>query len=612
MAVAPSRIGPGRKTRGGTPSKKAASVLRATQVLRSTPHPAKKMATALSPRTVRSRKAAPPPSTKANDASPAKTPDASYQLDPARVLELQSDYVHSISLLWRDMLEGKNPALSGDKRFRGDAWTGLHAYLAEIYILNSRLMVQLAESVQADAKTQSKIRFAVQQWVDAMSPANYFATNPEAQQRVIETGGESLGAGLTNILSDLQKGRISQTDESAFEIGRNVAVTEGSVVFQNDIFQLIQYRPQTKTVYERPLLIVPPCINKFYILDLQPENSFVRHTVAQGHTVFLISWRNPTPAQAGFTWDDYVEEGTIRAIRVVQDISRQARLNLLGFCVGGTLLGTALAVLEARGQKVAQSLTLLTTLLDFSDAGVLSVLVDEAQVQMRERTIGGVAADGTCNGQVGLMPGRDLAASFSFLRPNDLVWNYVVSNYLKGNAPVPFDLLYWNADSTNLPGPFFAWYLRNTYLENRLKVPSLVQVCGVPVDLSRIDVPTYIYASRDDHIVPWPSAYASTQLLGGPVRFVLGASGHIAGVVNPPLKGKRSHWVSESLQGRFPADARSWLDTAHEVSGSWWPDWFHWLAGFGGSPMRPPRAAGNKHYRAIEAAPGAYVRARAA
>lgn len=612
MAVAPSRISPGRKTRGGAPGKKTASVLRATQVLRSTRYPATETEAALSPRASRSRKAAPTPDPKTDGASSAKTSEARYQLDPARVLELQSDYVRSISLLWRDMLEGKNPAVSGDKRFRGDAWTGLHAYLAEIYILNSRLMIQLAESVQADAKTQSKIRFAVQQWVDAMSPANYFATNPEAQQRVIETGGESLGAGLANIFADLQKGRISQTDESAFEIGHNVAVTEGSVVFQNDIFQLIQYRPQTKTVYGRPLLIVPPCINKFYVLDLQPENSFVRHAVAEGHTVFLISWRNPTSAQAGFTWDDYVEEGTIRAIRVVQDVSRQERLNLLGFCVGGTLLGTALAVLAARGQKVAQSLTLLTTLLDFSDAGVLSVLVDEAQVQMRERTIGGIAADGTCSGQVGLMPGRDLAASFSFLRPNDLVWNYVVSNYLKGDAPVPFDLLYWNADSTNLPGPFFAWYLRNTYLENRLKVPRLVHVCGVPVDLSQIDVPTYIYGSRDDHIVPWSSAYASTQLLGGRVRFVLGASGHIAGVVNPPLKGKRSHWVSEPLDGRFPADARAWLETAHEVPGSWWPDWFHWLAGFGGSQIRPSRVPGNKRYRAIEAAPGAYVRARAA
>ena len=609
MPVAPSRTVSRAKARGVKLGKKIPSAKRAAEILRGAADATKQDAAATSGH-ARPRKRVETPGGDDPACSPGVGP-LPYRLDPERAFALQSEYLGAISALWRDMLGGKPAAVSADKRFRAEAWTGLHAYLAEFYLLNSRLMMELAQSVQSDAKTQAKIRFAMQQWVDAMSPANYFATNPEALQRVIETGGESLSAGLANILADLQKGHISQTDETAFEVGRNLAVTPGHVVFQNEIFQLIQYQPQTKTVYERPLLMVPPCINKYYILNLQPENSLVYHAVAQGHTVFLISWCNPAAQQAGSTWDDYIAEGVIRAVRVVQDISHQKRVNLLGFCVGGTMLGTALAVLAARGEKVAQSLTFLTTLLDFSDGGALEVFIDEAQVQMRERTIGGIAVDGSGPGQTGLMSGRDLATSFSFLRPNDLVWNYVVSNYLKGGTPLPFDLLYWNGDSTNLPGPFFTWYLRNTYLENRLKTPGGAHVCGVPVDLSRVDIPTYIYGSREDHIVPWTSAYATTQLLTGPVRFVLGASGHIAGVINPPLKGKRNYWVSNSPEGVLPAEPGAWLAAAREVSGSWWPDWFEWLARAGGRRVKPRLAPGNARYRAIEAAPGTYVRVRA-
>jgi polyhydroxyalkanoate synthase len=534
-----------------------------------------------------------------------------YRIDPARLIELQRAYADKASQLWSGMMGGRAHAVHGDKRFSNAAWSGPHAYLADLYMLNAQFMTDLAQSVDADPKTRAKILFAVQQWTDAMSPANYLATNPEAQRKIVETQGESLAIGLANMMRDIQKGRISQTDETAFEVGRNVATTVGSVVFQNDLFQLIQYKPLGPTVFERPLLMVPPCINKFYILDLQPENSLVRHAVGQGQTVFLVSWRNPGEDEAALRWDDYIEQGVIKAIHVVRELASTKTINLLGFCIGGTLLATALSVLAARKQQPAESLTLLTTLLDFSDTGALDVFVDESQVSMREQSIGGLTSSGAPGGRVGLMPARDLATSFSFLRPNDLVWNYVVNNYLKGEAPAPFDLLYWNADSTSLPGPFFVWYLRNTYLENKLMVPGACKVSGVPVDLSRIKLPTYVYGSREDHIVPWPGAYASTQLLRGPKRFVLGASGHIAGVINPPEKGRRNYWAHGDTSGRCPADSAEWFASAEQIPGSWWPDWDRWLARFGGKKIKAPTKPGNTVYRPIEAAPGSYVRVRA-
>ena len=531
------------------------------------------------------------------------------KIDPAKLLELQNDYTRDLSKLWSSSTEDRQTRLS-DKRFAAEAWTGPHAFFADLYLLNARFIHGLADAVEADAKTRAKIRFAVQQWVDAMAPSNYLAMNPDALKKLVETKGESLRSGLSMLLADALKGRISMTDESAFEIGRNVGTSEGQVIFENEIIQLIQYKALTDTVYEKPLLIVPPCINKFYILDLQPENSLVRHAVTQGHTVFLISWRNPMAEQAGLTWSDYIEDGIIRAIDVARDVSKQKTIDMLGFCVGGTMLSTALAVVAAREKGVdaqpAASLTLLTTLLDFSDTGILDVFVDEQSVAQREASLGGVNG-----GKIGLMPARDLATSFSFLRPNDLVWNYVVSNYLKGEAPPPFDLLYWNSDSTNLPGPFFVWYLRNTYLENRLMQPGATEVSGVPVDLGKIKSPVFIYGSREDHIVPWPAAYATTQILTGPKRFVLGASGHIAGVVNPPAKKKRSHWTFDPPRGRFPVDADAWMAAATETPGSWWTEWNDWLAGFAGKKIKAKVAYGNAQYKAIEPAPGRYVAVRA-
>ena len=539
----------------------------------------------------------------APDANPlaAIMQDAGAMMQPQAMEKLKNQYLEDFGVLWQDFLAGKTPALQ-DRRFSSPAWQSnpMSSFNAASYLLNAKFLTAMVDTVETNRHQKQKIRFAVQQIVDAMSPANFLATNPEAQEKLIETKGESLTKGLANMLADMNKGHISLSDETAFEVGRNLATTPGTVIYENPLFQLIQYTPATATVHQRPLLMVPPCINKFYILDLQPENSLVRYAVEQGNTVFLISWSNPDKSLAGTTWDDYVEQGVIEAIRIVQDISGQDKLNMFGFCVGGTIVSTALAVLAARGQHPAASLTLLTTFLDFSDTGVLDVFVDETQVSLREQQL----RDG------GLMPGRDLASTFSSLRPNDLVWNYVQSNYLKGNEPSAFDLLFWNSDSTNLPGPMFCWYLRNTYLENSLKVPGKLTVAGEKIDLGLIDAPAFIYGSREDHIVPWMSAYGSLDILNqgkpGANRFVLGASGHIAGVINSVAKNKRSYWINDGAA----ADAQAWLDGAQEVPGSWWPQWAEFLAQHGGKKVKPKAKPGNARYTAIEAAPGRYVKAK--
>jgi polyhydroxyalkanoate synthase len=532
--------------------------------------------------------------------------DIGAGLAPARLEALRNDYLQKAGRLWQDIMVGKMPSFA-DKRFAAAEWTAnpMTAFSVASYLLNSEFMMALADAVEVAPRDKQKIRFAVQQMVDALSPANFLATNPEAQQNMLDTKGESLTKGLQNMLADMQKGRISQSDESAFEVGRNVGITPGTVVFENALFQLIQYTPATPTVHAVPLLMIPPCINKYYILDLQPENSLVRYVVEQGNTVFMVSWRNPDAGMGNLTWDDYIEQGAIRALDVTREIAGQDKVNVFGFCVGGTIAATALAVEAARGRHPAASLSLFTTLLDFSDTGVLDVFIDEHQVAAREQKL-------ACGG---LMPGRELATTFSSLRPNDLVWNYVQQNYLKGKTPPAFDLLYWNADSTNLPGPMVCWYLRNTYLENKLMVPGALSVAGVPVDLGLIDCPTFLYGSREDHIVPWSAAFASVGLLnkGKPEanRFVLGASGHIAGVINPASKNKRSHWVRDgAAKGDRPATADAWLAGAVEKKGSWWPEWAAFLAENGGDDIAPPGAPGNASYGAIEAAPGRYVKAR--
>jgi polyhydroxyalkanoate synthase len=431
-----------------------------------------------------------------------------------------------------------------------------------------------------------------------MSPANFAATNPQALQEALESKGESLARGLANLLEDAGKGRISQTEESAFEVGRNLAVTPGDVVYENELIQLIQYKATTPDVAKRPLVMIPPCINKYYILDLQPEASFVAHAVDAGNTVFMVSWRNVGPELGHLGWDDYLEKGVFTALRVAREIAGSDKVNALGFCVGGTLLGAGLAVLSKKNQDWVSSATFLASMHDFAEAGQIGLFIDPASVAAREAAIG----------RGGLLPGRELAFVFSSLRANDLVWPYVVNNYLRGERPAAFDLLYWNADSTNLPGPMYCYYVRNMYLENKLKVPGALTNCGVPVDLGSVDLPVFILATREDHIVPWRTAYRTVHLMPGDKTFVLGASGHVAGVVNPASKNKRSFWFSEG--NAFPKNPEDWLEKAKEKPGSWWPVWSEWLAKYAGGTRKAPKSAGNVQYKPVESAPGRYVKQR--
>ena len=485
-----------------------------------------------------------------------------------------------------------------DRRFAGAAWQADPRFLllSRSYVAQSDQLQQSLQSAPVDERSKAQWSFALRQVVDALSPANFMATNPEVLQTAMDSGGASLLQGMQLFLQDLAQGRITQTDHSAFEVGRNLATSPGSVVFENELMQLIQYAPATTRVHRRALVVIPPFINKFYILDLQAENSLVAFAVSQGHTVFLVSWRNAGPEQGRLQWDDYLELGVLQAIEAALAISGGDRVNTVGFCVGGTLLASGLAVLAARHQDRVASLTLLTTMLDFSDTGEIGLLVDEAAVQGHEARIG----------QGGLLKGSSLAQVFAALRANDLIWPYVVNGYLKGQAPAAFDLLFWNADDTNLPGPMFCWYLRNTYLENKLRVPGGTLQCKTPVDLGQVMVPAFLYASREDHIVPWKTAYASSQLLGGDCCFVLGASGHIAGVINPPAKNKRNHWI-----GTVQPDAQAWLEQARSVPGSWWSQWSDWLEPHGGPFIAAPKAPGTRKFPVIEAAPGRYVKAKA-
>ena len=528
---------------------------------------------------------------------------ADLQRSSAKLSAMQAAYFEKQSKLWSGLLAGQSASLAdpapGDRRFSAKQWrdNAYYDYLRQSYLLASRYLEELVEGAELDAQAKERARFAVRQWIDAMCPANFAATNPEAMQQALESRGESLTRGLANLMGDVQKGRISQTDDQAFEVGRNLAVTPGQVVYENELIQLIQYAPTTAQVATRPLVIVPPCINKYYVLDLQPENSFVAHAVASGNTVFMLSWRNAGPEISHLTWDDYLEKGVFTASRAAREICGSDRVNALGFCVGGTLLGAALAVLAAKGDDAVASATLLTTMLDFTEAGQLGVFVDEASVRAREAAIGGR----------GILPGADLAFVFSSLRANDLVWPYVVNNYLLGGRPAALDLLFWNSDSANLPGPMYCYYVRNTYLENRLKQPGALVNCGVPVDLGKVKLPVFVLSTREDHIVPWRSAYRTLSLLGEEKTFVLGASGHIAGIVNPPANKRRSYWVGEP----YPDDPDAWLKDAREVCGSWWPFWSEWLARQAGGTRAAPSAPGSARYRPIEPAPGRYVKQKA-
>ncbi len=533
-------------------------------------------------------------------------------VDPLALSALNAQYQPRWAALWAAVqavlvagpqTRAKLPEIAapdaGDRRFAAREWSELPYFslLKQGYLIASRYLADLVALAQLPGPDKHRLAFMTRQYVDAIAPSNFVATNPEVIERALATDGASLTRGFANLIADTRKGRISMSDERAFAVGRNLAVTPGHVVFRNDLIELIQYAPTTQDVRRRPLVIVPPCINKYYILDLTPENSFVRWAVSAGHTVFIISWRNIPPRLGHLTWDAYLEDGALTAIRVAKEIAGSPTVNALGFCVGGTLLACALSVLAARRDRSVASLTLLTTMLDFADPGEIGVYVRREYLAAREAAL--LAGE--------RVHGSELAGAFASLRANDLVWSYVVRNYLKGETPPPFDLLHWNGDSANLPGPMYVYYLKNLYLDNRLVERGALTMAGERVDLSRLTMPAYVYASREDHIVPWRSAYRTTALLGGDVTFVLGASGHIAGVINPPATGRRNYWTNELITD----DADEWFAGADRVAGSWWPHWGAWLAAHGGAMQPAPREAGSAGYRPLGPAPGRYVAAGA-
>lgn len=493
-----------------------------------------------------------------------------------------------------------------DKRFQDAAWQDvwLFDFIKQSYLLTARWAQGLVKKVDGlDPKIARKIDFYTRQMVDAVAPSNFWLTNPEVLRATMETGGENLIKGLEHLLGDLERGQgqlaITMTDNKAFRFGDNIATTKGKVVFQNELMQLIQYAPLTEKVHKTPLLVVPPWINKYYILDLREKNSFIRYLVAQGHTVFCVSWVNPDTRHAAINFDDYMELGILAAAREIARITGEPALNAIGYCIGGTLLASTLAYLESLGKKQPKDLpkiasaTYLVTMLDFAEPGDLGVFIDEEQIETLEARM---AARGYLDAPV-------MATTFNLLRANDLIWSFAVNNYLLGREPFPFDLLYWNADSTNLPAAMQSFYLRKMYLTNKLAEPNGVAMKGVPIDLRQVTTPAFFLSTRDDHIAPWRSTYAGTQLFKGPVTFMLSGSGHIAGVVNPPTANKYGYWTN----AKCPAHAEDWLRDATPRSGSWWPEWDKWVAAYAG-PQVPARQPEN----ALEDAPGSYVKIRAA
>lgn len=524
--------------------------------------------------------------------------------DPSVWVRAISDYQQAQINLWHNILTGKTvdkpiaEPLKGDRRFAAEEWSQnpVFSYIKQSYLLTSDLLNEMASKANLNESEQRKLEFYTQQYTDAMSPTNFALTNPEVLQQALETKGQSLVDGLQNLLSDIEKGRITMTDESAFTLGENIGTSEGAIVFENEMLQLIQYKPLTEQVYSRPTLIVPPCINKFYILDLQEHNSYVKYCLEQGQNVFLISWVNPTTEQRDLSWDDYVENGTLKAIDVVKRITAQDKINCVSWCIGGTMLASTLAVMAKRNDESVASATFLTTLTDFTDPGDMRVFIDEQQVKQLTEKVG----------EEGLLNGRDLAASFNMLRSNDLIWSYVVNNYLKGKNPAPFDILYWNSDSTNLPANMYTFYINEMYIKNKLAQPGGLTICGESIDLRDIKIPTYFMSAIDDHIAPWKGTFKGTEMMQGKIEFVLGASGHVAGVVNPASKNRRNYWIG----GELGQGADHWLETSERQEGSWWPNWAKWLKPKAGKKVDAPKEYGNAEFKVIEPAPGRYVTSR--
>jgi polyhydroxyalkanoate synthase len=530
--------------------------------------------------------------------------------DPSRLVQAQLSLWNDYMTLWQRtaqrFLGGRSePVIEparGDRRFRDAAWDDntLFDFIKQSYLLTARWLQNTVREVEGiDERTARKVDFYTRQFVDALAPSNFVMTNPEVLRATIESRGENLLHGLKNLLEDLERGKgrlaIKMTDMAAFRVGENIAVSPGKVIFQNDLMQLIQYSPTTELVKRRPLLIIPPWINKFYILDLRPDNSFIRWAVEQGHTVFVISWVNPDEHLAAKTFADYMLEGPLAALDAIEQATGEREANVIGYCLGGTLLACTLAYMAAKHDNRIKSATFFVTMVDFAEAGELSVFIDEEQLSALEERMNAK----------GYLEGRDMATTFNMLRANDLIWSFVVNNYLLGKSPFPFDLLYWNSDSTRMPAAMHSFYLRKMYQENLLVKPGGITLAGVPIDLGKIRTPAFILSTREDHIAPWRSTYAATRLYKGPVKFVLSASGHIAGVVNPP-GGRYGHWVNDNN----PPTPEEWLAGATEHAGSWWPLWEQWVAQYAGGEV-PARQPGDGKLTPIENAPGSYVKVRA-
>jgi len=532
--------------------------------------------------------------------------------DPAKVMESQMKLWQDYARLWQANLErmvgGENKPViepaAGDRRFKDEEWTSnpVFDYIKQSYLLASRYLHECVRETEGlDRHSAQKMDFYTRQYIDALAPTNFALSNPEVLRRTVETGGENLLTGLSNLLEDLDRGkgklRVKMTDLERFKLGENVAVTPGKVVYQNALMQLLQYAPSTETVYKRPLLIIPPWINKYYILDLRAKNSFIKWAVDQGHTVFVISWVNPDENLADKEFEDYMFEGPLAALDAVEQATGERACKVIGYCLGGTLLAATLAYMAEKGDDRIKAATFFVTMMDFSDPGELGVFIDKEQLARMDEQME----------KTGYFEGSDMAEAFNLLRANDLIWGFVVNNYLLGKDPFPFDLLYWNSDSTRMPSKMHSYYLHNFYEKNMLCKPGSIRFGDVGIDLSKVETPAYFISTREDHIAPWKSTYAGTQLLAGPVRFVLGMSGHIAGIVNPPSANKYGYWINDVL----PEAPEAWLAGAEAHEGSWWLDWKKWVQRYNGGKKVPARVPGDGKLEVLEDAPGSYVKVRA-
>jgi polyhydroxyalkanoate synthase len=531
--------------------------------------------------------------------------------NPGSIVKEQVEFWSNMTQLWQRtsarmlLNQAVEPVIKPapeDKRFKNDAWieSFLFDYMKQCYLLVARHGESAIRNIEGvDPETARKAQFYTRQMLDALSPTNCAATNPVVLKATVESRGENLINGLRHMLEDLERGEgrlnLKMSDLSAFRLGENIAASPGKVVYESDLMQLIQYQPTTETVHARPLLIVPPWINKFYILDLKPKNSFIKWAVDQGHTVFVISWINPGKELAAKDFTDYMRDGPLAALDAIEASTGEETVNIVGYCIGGTLVASTLAYMAAKGDGRISSATLFTSLLDFSDVGDIRVFIDDEQLELLDDHMD----------RLGYLEGHHMGEAFNLLRENDLIWSFVINNYLLGRDPIAFDLLYWNSDSTRMPAAMHSFYLRNMYHRNLLKEPGGITLADVPIDLRQVKTPTYFLSAREDHIAPWRSTYAGTQIFKGPVRFVLGASGHVAGVVNPPAANKYGYWTNDVL----PPEPEAWLAGAKRHDGSWWVDWARWAADYNG-PSVPARVPGDGNLKPIEDAPGAFVKLR--